>query len=140
MTVLDIIYARGHENILCDHKTTLEITKDNHLSKKGNCILAIMASKACYDLNDKLKSQIWSGKIINVILETGSFKDSFYGYGSEELPLLNHSDMVFRKSDFICERTVLINCNKASNQINKNIINSLTNPQTKLKITFKSTK
>jgi uncharacterized protein len=139
MTVLDIIYARGHENILCNHKTTIEITKDNHLSKKGNCILAIMASKACYDLNDILKSQIWRGKKIYVILKTGRFQDSFYGYGSEKLPLLNHSDIVFRKSDFICERTALINCNKASNQINKKIINSLNNPQTELKITFKST-
>ena len=60
MTILDEISAFGHENILCTHKTTIELTKDEFVSKKGNCILGIKASKSCSDLNTELKNQIFN--------------------------------------------------------------------------------
>ena len=69
MVILDTIYAFGHENLLCTHNTTIELTKDNHLTKKGDCILGIRASKACTDLNEKLKKLINQGKKIKVTIE-----------------------------------------------------------------------
>jgi len=108
MTVLDKIYAYGHENILCSHKTTIEFTKDKYLTKKGNCIIGINASKACYDLDPKLKEAIINEKKVKVILEVNNIKDYFYGFGHKNLRLLNKKDMVFRKSNYICDRTVLI--------------------------------
>ena len=138
MSVLDIIYAYGHKNISCMHQTTIEITKNENLSKRGDCILAVRASKGCFDLNYELKRQIWKANKIKVIIRVGSVEDSFYGFGSDKLKLLNESEIVFRKSDYICERTVLINCNKASDQINRKIISSLRDPQTKVELIFKS--
>ena len=55
MSVLDIIYAYGHKNISCMHQTTIEITKVEALSERGDCILAVRASKGCFDLNHELK-------------------------------------------------------------------------------------
>ena len=137
MKILDIIYANGHKNISCRHKSTIEVTKKKNLSKRGDCILAVGASKGCYDLNNDLKTQIWKGSKISVIIKVGIIKDSLFGFGSEKLKLLNKSDIVFRKSDYICDRTVLINCNKASSQINKKIIKSLIDPQTHVELIFK---
>ena len=137
MKILDIIYASGHINVSCRHKSTIEITKKEKISKSGDCILAVRASKGCYDLNYDLKTQIWKGSKIEVTIKVGIVKDSFFGFGSDKLKLLNKSDIVFRTSDYICERTALINCNKASYQINKEIVNSLTDPQTHVDFIFK---
>jgi hypothetical protein len=136
MTVLDKIEAFGHENILSTHKTTIEITKFNALTKKGNCIVGINATKACYDLNSKLKDKIVSGIKIKVTLEVDDIHDSFYGFGNKELKLLDKEDIVFRKSSYISDRTVLINCTKSSNEINRRLIERLKISGRKLSIIF----
>ena len=123
---MDRLEAFGHKNVLCSHPTTIEITKDTHLSKRGNCILGIKASKACFDLNDVLRNQIRKGKRIQVtIYFNGKKEDSFYGYGHENLKLLDKNDMVFRKSNYTCDRTILVDCNKSSSDLNKDLIKKL---------------
>ncbi|MFW9829439.1 MAG: DUF371 domain-containing protein [Candidatus Thorarchaeota archaeon] len=138
MTVLERIYAWGHENILCTHKTTIEITKDLDVTKKGNCILGINASKACYDLTGDLKKQIQLGRKLKVSLDVEGTHDFFYGFGYNDLKLLDRKNMVFRKSNFICNRTVLINCSKSSNELNRELIKLLKQPDKKIVITFEA--
>ncbi len=136
LKVVERIHAWGHENILCTHNSTIEITKDKSLTKKGDCIIGVNASKACNDLTLELKNQIKSGKKIKVILKVDDIQDYFYGFGNQALPLLNRNDMVFRKSKFICNRTVLINCSKSSVELNRDLTRTLSNPKTKLLIIF----
>ena len=137
MTIIDTIEIMGHPFIQCIHNTTIELTKDNYLTKKGTCILGIKASKACYDLNPLLKKKIKNGEKIDVIIKVDDISESFCGYGNKKLTLLSKKDMVFRKSDFICDRTILINCTKSSNELNRNIIKKLINPKKKFSILFK---
>ncbi|MFX1452781.1 MAG: DUF371 domain-containing protein [Promethearchaeota archaeon] len=136
MVVLDIISANGHENILCTHSTTIEITKGKNLSKKGNCIIGIRASKACFDLNPSLKKKIKEGSKIKITLKLNHLEDSFFGFGNKDLKLLDKRDMVFRKSNYISDRTVLINCTKSSEDINRELIKNLKIPRNKLTIIF----
>jgi hypothetical protein len=136
MTILETITAKGHQLIRCTHTTTIELTKDTHLTKNGTCILGIEASKACYELNPLLKKKITSGEQIYVIIKVGDIVDSFYGYGNKSLTLLNKKDMVFRKSDFVCDRTILINCSKSSSELDRNIIKKLTNSKEQFSIIF----
>lgn len=135
--VLDKIKAHGHRNILCTHETTIELTKDNYLTKKGNCILGIKASKACADLDQELKSHIWEGKKVHVILKSDEYIDSFYGYGHKNLSLTNKKDIVFRKSEYLCERTVLINCSKCSKDLSQTLIDNLKTSNQEIHIIFK---
>jgi hypothetical protein len=136
MILLEEIDAHGHENVLCTHTTTLEITKENHLTKKGNCILGICASKACFDLNSDLKKKLQKNNKFRISIKVDDLIDSFYGNGSTDLKLLDKNDMVFRKSDFICDRTVLINCTKSSNEINRDLVKKLNISGKKFLITF----
>jgi len=136
MTLLDIITAKGHSLIQCTHTTTIELTKDTYLTKNGTCILGIEASKACYDLNPLLKKKINEEKKITVIIKAGDIVDSFYGFGDKRLTFLNKKDMVFRKSDFVCDRTILIKCSKSSSELNRNIIKKLTNSKERFSIIF----
>jgi len=137
MTVLDTITAKGHPLIQCTHTTTIELTKDTYLTKNGTCILGIEASKACYDLNPLLKKKITNGEKITVIIKTGEIIDSFYGFGHKNLTLLNKKDMVFRKSNFLCDRTILIKCSKSSSELDRNTIKKLTSSKEQFSIIFK---
>ncbi len=137
MTIIEKIYAWGHTNILCTHRTTIEIIKGKNLTKKGDCVLAVNASKACFDLTPDLKNQIKSGNRFKIILKVDGEQDYFYGFGNKDLKLLDKNDMVFRKSFFICERTVLINCSKSSKELSRKLIDNLKHPEKKLTITFK---
>lgn len=137
MTIIDTIEIMGHPFIQCIHNTTIELTKDNYLTKKGTCILGIKASKACYDLNPLLKKKIRNGAKIDVIIKVDEICDSFCGYGNKKLTLLSKKDIVFRKSDFICDRTILVNCTKSSNELSRNIIKRLVNPKKQFSILFK---
>ena len=136
MAILEKVSACGHENILCTHSTTIEITKEKSVTKKGNCIIGINASKACFDLNRNVENKIKDGNKIKITLKLENLQDSFYGFGNKELKLLEKNDRVFRKSNFICDRTVLINCTKSSNEINRELIEKLKIPGKKLSIIF----
>jgi len=137
MTILDSINAKGHPLIQCTHTTTIELTKDTYLTKNGTCILGIEASKACYDLNQPLKKKILAGEKITVIIKAGDVIDSFYGFGDKNLTFLSKKDLVFRKSDFICGRTILIKCSKSSNELDRNLLKNLTNSKERFSIIFK---
>ena len=136
MPIIEKIQAWGHNNILCTHNTTIEITKETNLTTRGDCVLAVGASKACSDLNSELKSKIKNGKKFKVKLEVDDKQGSFYGFGNKELKLLDKNDMVFRKSSFICDRTVLINCSKSSKELSRELVEKLKNPKMKLSLMF----
>ena len=137
MTILDTIHATGHPFIQCSHSTTIELTKDDYLTKKGTCILGIKASKACFDLNPELKRKILNGDKIDVVIKADDFIDSFCGYGNKSLTLLSKKDIVFRKSNFICDRTILIKCTKSSIDLNRYLIKKLNNAKQKISIDFR---
>ena len=137
LTIIERVHAWGHENILCTHNSTLEITKDKNMSKKGDCIIGVNASKACNDLSTNLKTLINDGKKFKVILKVDDIQDYFYGFGNNKLRLLDKNDMVFRKSNFICDRTVLIYCSKSSAEIDSDLTRTLRNPKVKLSVIFK---
>jgi len=137
MTILDTITAQGHQLIQCTHTTTIELTKDMYLTKNGTCILGIGASKACYDLNQHLKKKITSGGKITVIIKVGDEVDSFYGFGHKNLTFINKKDIVFRKSDYICDRTILIKCSKSSSELDRNLIKNLASSKERFSIIFK---
>lgn len=136
MKILDKFYAYSHANVMGSHKTTIEITKDNYITKKGDCIVGINSSKGCIDLSPELKKSLKRGKKIKVILEVDNYQDHFYGFGNNKLKIQDKNDIVFRKSDFICERTVLINCTKSARDLNRDLIEKLKESGRKLLIKF----
>ena len=137
MTILDTITAKGHPLIQCTHTTTIELTKDAYLTNNGTCILGIEASKACYDLNPLLKKKITDGEKIIVIIKAGEIIDSFFGFGHKNLTLLDKKDIVFRRSNFMCGRTILIKCSKSSSELDRSVIKKLTSSKERFSIIFK---
>ena len=121
--VTDEIKFKGHPNVLATHPRTIEITKDNYLTKEGDCIVGINANKACNDINPKLRSLITQDNIpIKFEIIVGNLSFEIIGRGNSKLTLSNAHDLVIRTSNYISTRTVSINCNKAAIHIPRDII------------------
>ena len=131
-----VFYCRGHSNVRATHKTTLEFTKDENLSSKGDCIIGVSSSESLDSFPLELKRKIMSSEaIIYVKLEVEKYSDLIKGYGNSKLELNDDNAIVIRKSNFICSRTLMINSDKAAININKQIILKMKNPENKMKVT-----
>ena len=123
------ITFKGHPNVQSLHARTIEITKDKDLTLNGDCIIGINANKACKDLDPEIKKRIRKkDSVIEIRLIVEPYSFIIKGFGDNKLLLTNEDDIVLRKSKFICDRTLSINCNSSSLEIPREIINSLKDP------------
>ena len=122
------IMARGHENVLSLHKSTFEITKDKDLSLSGDCIIGLDIDKSMEDFPKEFKEKLANDdtKVI-VELKTPNASDTIEGYGHHDLTLSHPTDIVCRKSTFVCSRTLMIKSNKAAIDLNRDLIEDLAN-------------
>ena len=122
------ILAKGHENVTSRHKSTFEITKDPELTLSGDCIVGVDMDKSMLDFPDEFKDKIAdSNTRIIVELKTENGYDEIVGHGHEDLTLTHPSDIVIRKSDFTCPRTLMIGADKAARDLDENLICDLKN-------------
>ncbi len=121
-----IFSANGHRNILATHKSTMEITKDNHLTKHGNCIIGVKSRFAVSDLPSEFLTIIKRDDVkVTFLLEAGGFYDELTAKGSKDLQLGSVSSLVIRRSNYIDERTIAIYADKAAINIDRNLIKYL---------------
>ena len=120
--------AYGHENVLSKHKSTFEITTDEHLTLRGDCIIGTSSDTTLNDFPEELREKIMTDDTkIEIILKTPNATDTIIGYGSSDLTLTHPSDMVCRKSDFTCNRTLMIKSDKAACDFKSELIDDLKN-------------
>ncbi|HIE36781.1 TPA: DUF371 domain-containing protein [Candidatus Geothermarchaeota archaeon] len=125
---VEYIRAYGHPNIKATHKTTLEITREDYLTPRGDCIIGVKADKAVTDLSPEFKSLIKKDDAILLVeLSSGEIKDYILAHGNRNLVLNSKESIVIRKSSHIDTRTVAIGSNKAARDINRKLINYLKN-------------
>jgi hypothetical protein len=67
-------------------------------------------------------------------MEVDGIIDKIIAEGSPNLPLTNSKDIVIRKSDYICNRTLAINANKAACDLSSNLVEKLKDPKKIVKI------
>jgi len=119
------INSQGHSNVLATHKNTIEITKEDFLTQKGDCILGISSDKALSDLPDQFKELLKLGKKIRITLECNGFKDVITGRGNPLLTFLDQKSLVIRKSDYTDDRTLCIQADKAAADLDRKLIEEL---------------
>ncbi len=137
MEITEIIVARGHKNIQAMHQKTIEITKEEHLSRKGNCIIAVSADKALADLSPTFKKSLRiENARLTVMIEAGGIAETVNAYGSPQLPQTDSTEMVIRKSEYISGRTLAIRADKAAADLSRRLVKRLRNPEQTVKITL----
>lgn len=120
-----VIKFYGHPLIKATHKTTLEITKDNYLTERGDCIIGIRATHSVKDLPDDIKNHLKNYGKIKIIIKVDDLIDEIIAYGHKNLLLNDDRSIVIRKSDYIDSRTLAIKANKSARDINREIIEKL---------------
>jgi hypothetical protein len=123
--VLDTVYFHGHENILATHKNSIEITREEQITRKGDCIIGVKASKGVGDFEYPLKKWIQAGGGLEFEIKTGIYSFTFEGQGSPALDLLDKKEIVLRKSDYTSSRTAAINCSHSAFEIPRDLIKVL---------------
>jgi hypothetical protein len=133
----EVVFGYGHANILATHKATLEFTKDTHLSKKGDCIIAVAADKALADLSSEFKAGLRKPNAkLTVLIEAGGISAQVQASGAQQLSLAHPSDAVVRRSSYICSRTLAVRTDKAAVDLPRELVEKLKNPQQQIKITL----
>jgi len=131
------IMAFGHENIQAIHPSTLMFTRENHLLKTGDCVVGVASDKAVADLNQTFKEALRKPNAkLTIVIETGGLTEQINASGSPKLILTHPTDMVIRKSDYICNRTLAIRADKSANDLPRELLEKLKNPKQKVNITL----
>lgn len=122
----------GHQNIRSNHKNTIEITKESHLTPRGDCIVGVSANSSCIDLPEELKNKLRDSKTyVRFLIKVDDDEFVLEGMGHSDLTLTHDEDIVLRKSDFTCPRTISVKCDKASDLVPREMVSKLQNPKTK---------
>jgi len=130
--VQDEVTFYGHPNIQSLHAKTIEITKDEHLTLRGDCIIGVKANKACADLDESFKHRLKSNSaVVRIEIMVGDKSLLITGRGDERLSMLNAHEIVIRRTNFVCPRTMSVLCNKASSDVPRILVNMLQDQETK---------
>ena len=131
------ILTKGHKNVSSKHKSTFEITKDAEIGPTADCIIGTDMDKTMLNFPPEFKDKIAdSNTRITVELKTENGYDEIIGWGHEDLTLTHPTDIVIRKSDFTCSRTLMINADKAAKDLDGNLIEDLKNEKV-MEVTIK---
>ena len=123
---IEHVIAKGHVNIKATHPSTFEVTKENWLTPQGDCIIGISASKSPKQFSEEFKNIAKrEGAIVLAILLSDETFDYIIGKGSEKLTFKDATRMIFRKSSYVSDNTVMIKANKAARDISRELISKL---------------
>ena len=127
----------GHENIRSTHQKTIEITKEKELTPRGDCIVGVGASASCFDIPEDLKEKLKDpDSKVQFLIKVKDQEFIIQGRGHKDLTLTHKEDIVIRKSDFVCPRTLAVKCDKASDILPREMVKILQNPSTKATFTI----
>ena len=126
MRIVEVIEASGHPKIRASHTTTLEITKEADLTERGDCIVATCASKGAADLSPEFTKLVKNNAARVVLrIKVANRSETIIGRGDERL-LLNHpNDLVVRKSDYVCPRTLMVSADKSASDLSREFVRVL---------------
>ncbi|MFI5449275.1 MAG: DUF371 domain-containing protein [Candidatus Bathyarchaeia archaeon] len=135
MMAVEEIFARGHANITAKHATTLEITKEINLTKNGDCIIAVGATRGLAELSERFRI-LCADDNAKIILEINAAKivEIVQGRGSSSFTLSHRDDIVARKSSHVTDRTLIIATDKAARDIDRKLVRVLRSPKTCVRI------
>jgi len=131
-----VVYAWGHENIRANHKTTWQITREEDITVKGDCIIGVRATASTNSLPLELKEFLMKGQklVYSICVDDEIVKAE--SYGDPDLTLDDPIDIVMRKSKFISSRTIAIQSSLTAMKIPRSWLKKLQNPETQIRICF----
>ena len=137
MKASETIHAYGHKNVTSRNRMTLEITKETHLTVRGDCIIALAANKGARDLSPEFKKLAQNDKAkITLTIEADGEIEVVSACGHPQLSFTHPTDLVVRKSDYACSRTLAVHADKAAIDLPETLVKKLQDPKQRVKVTL----
>lgn len=118
--------AKGHPNVKATHKTTLEITREDYLTPRGDCIIGVSSEMGARDLPGWFKEAAKSREaVIVMVLCSGEICDSIAGRGDPRLTFGDPDRIVARKSEYVDGKTLMVKASKSARDIRRDLVEAL---------------
>jgi len=126
-----VVTFHGHPMIRSAHSTTIEVTTEEHLTAKGDCIVGVGASSGCAQLDAQVKEGLRTrGSRVIIRLVVGNHTFEVRAEGDPRLELSHSNDIVIRRSDFASDRTLAVRADAAAKDVPREIVRLLRDPGT----------
>lgn len=126
MKAQDVIHCFGHPNVRALHRTTFEVTAETSLSAAGDCIVGVGADKGAADLDPGLKTLLADDRaVVTTRLIAGGVEAVVMSRGCAGLTLDHPTDMVWRRSAFVCGRTVAVGSDTVARTLDRRLVKLL---------------
>ncbi len=119
--------ARGHANVQALHKTTLEFTREDRLTPRGDCIIGVSSTHE-EDLCIK-------GMKVTIFIVSPCGKEVIRGICTGRAT----DRLVIRKSEHVSEGTVIIKADKAAYDLSRKFVECLATHGSWMYVIFLST-
>jgi uncharacterized protein len=122
----------GHPMVRSRHYNTIEVTKDEHLTISGDCIIGVRADKGLSDFSSEVREAIrteGSKILITIRVEPENFV--VRAEGGSALTLESPSEMVIRKSTFVSPRTLALKADAAAKDLPRSMVKNLMSPESR---------
>jgi len=117
------IRCRGHPNVTGQHPSTFEVTREEHLSCQGDCIIGIAADTGASGLPPGFADALSRDEAVLVTrLCCGEYCVTITSRGSAAITLDHPTDLVWRRSDYVCGRTVGIRSDATARDLPRQLI------------------
>jgi len=107
------------------------------LTERGDCIVAVQSTKGAKDLSLDFRRLARNDSArITIVLQADGRSEMSTGCGTRRLSFTHPSDIVVRKSGFVCGRTLMTHSNKSASDFSRSFVNELRDPNKRIEITL----
>jgi hypothetical protein len=122
----EVIHAHGHGHVTATHQSTLEFTSDDYLTPAGDCILGIDADRVPADFDPAFVAACQDpAATITATIETDEYRHVIEGSGHPDLGFENERSLVIRTSDYVDDRTVMVEADGAAADLDRDLVDAL---------------
>ncbi|MDP7179882.1 MAG: DUF371 domain-containing protein [Candidatus Woesearchaeota archaeon] len=116
--------AFGHSNILSNHKTTIEFTKDKELTLNGDCIVGVRADFELPLLKKFIENKIKNNdKSLKITIKMKNKEEVISAQINPDFD--DSEEIVIRKSEFNSKRTLGIRSDKGARDLDRGFVDGL---------------
>lgn len=124
--LVERVEFRGHPMVLALHPTTIEVTTEDRLTGKGDCIVGVGSRVGCSGLNGVVRAALARDEARVVLtFVVGRYEFVVNARGDSRLTLSHPHDIVIRKSEFISDRTLAVGASAAAKDMPRGMVRAL---------------
>ncbi|MBI3840382.1 MAG: DUF371 domain-containing protein [Thaumarchaeota archaeon] len=105
------------------HPTTIEVTAEEHLTPRGDCIIGVGGTKGCAQLDERVKDGLrTAGSKVRVKIVAGAESFVVNATGDPRLELSHEGEIVIRRSSFVSGRTLAVGADAAAKDLPRSMV------------------